>query len=119
MNSEEINEHEIVVTLLEDEKKYIARFYPITWVDYHCCLARLPICFWYFHDVTLVKSFKGFAMQYLYMHVIDAENSVFVKLCEIDKRLGVFNQDYILLAALFFFAVDLIQNNEYIKVWFF
>ena len=104
----------IVVTLLEDEKNFIERFYPIVWEDYQFRRAYIPqkrrI------HLTITQLCKGFSMEYLDRNLIDADNDIFVKLCEIDKRLGVFNEDHILVMALGFFAFDLIQNNKHIKV---
>ena len=105
----------IVLTLLEEEINYIERFYPIEWVDYQSCRAHIPQ-HGYGHT-TGTQMFKGYSAEYLRLNLIDADNDVFVKLCEIDKRLGVFNKDQILLMAFGFFAFDVIQNNKHIKVW--
>ena len=105
----------IVVTLLEDEKNYIERFYPIVWEDYQFRRAYIPQK--RRNHLTRTQLCKGFSMEYLDRNLIDADNDIFVKLCEIDKRLDLFNEDHILLMAFSLFAFDVIQNNEHIQVW--
>ena len=52
------------------------------------------------NNLTKTLLCKGFSLEYLVRNLIDADNDVFAKLCEIDKRLGVLNDNYILLMAL-------------------
>lgn len=101
-----------VVTLLEDEKNYISKLYPIVWFNDNSCIVPH-----YIMRITITKHHvKGFALEYLKQHVIAAENSVFVKLCAIDERLGVLNNTHFLLLPFWFFAFDVIKNNHHIQV---
>ena len=103
----------IFLTLLEEEINYIERFFPIIRENNQSCKVQIPQV-WVTHGK---QWFNGYAAEYLAHSLIDADNGIFVKLCEIDKRLGLFNEDHILLMALSLFAFDVIQNNEHIQVW--
>ena len=112
MATEESNSNEIVVTLLEDETNYISQIFQLEIKNNNFILPHFR-----FQDANTIHQLKGFAMEYVKRNFFATENTVFVKLCVIDQRLGILNIDHILFIALLYFAFDVIQHNDHIQVW--
>ena len=119
MATEESNSNEIVVTLMEDEKNYISQIFQSEIKDKNDGFQtkrEIVLPHFTYQDANTKHQFKGFAMTYVKRNLFGTENTVFVKLCVMDQRLGILNIDHILLIAIRYFAFDVIQNNEHIQV---
>ena len=110
MATEDKNFDSFEVTLLEDEKNYISQVFQME-IKNNIFLPQI-----HFKHANTVHRLKGFAMEYVTRNFFATENTVFVKLCVIDQRLGILNIDHILLIALLYFAFDVIQHNDHIQV---
>jgi len=106
-----------MVTLLEEEKNFLSQV--LQWDVWDWDFDNNNRCTVPQHThrgTATTHQFRGFAMKYMRDNLILTENTVFVKLCLIDHRLGILNEDHIFLMAFRFFAFDVIQNNAHIQV---